>query len=88
MRSEITGIGRLAAIGVLIAPVVTRPGDVWVAGGQDNGTPGDPSWRPALAHWSPSGWSMVTIPGEDRVFPVGGNPSYDEDSQTGIWTRS
>ncbi|MGI5155394.1 hypothetical protein [Microbispora sp. CA-102843] len=47
---------------LLEGAVVTRPGDVWVAGGQDDGTSGDPSWRPALAHWSPSGWSTVSSP--------------------------
>lgn len=32
-----------------------------------------------------------TSPGnvsENRVFAVGGNPSYDEDGQAWIWTRS
>ncbi|MFF4127063.1 hypothetical protein ACFYYP_26360 [Microbispora rosea] len=39
-------------------------------------------------HNDPEVFDLATIPGENRVFAVGGNPSYDEDSQAWIWTRS
>ncbi|MEU6426565.1 hypothetical protein ABZ860_11740 [Microbispora sp. NPDC046973] len=70
--------------------VVTGPGDVWVAGGQDDGTAGDPPWRPGLARWSPSGWAVVpsprsTWPGIRRfgVTPSGGLWALTGDGDTG-----
>lgn len=39
-------------------------------------------------HNGPAVFDLATIPGQDRVFAVGGNPSYDEDSRGWIWTRS
>ncbi|WP_182881553.1 hypothetical protein [Microbispora sp. H10949] len=36
------------------------------------------------------GYARVSarVPGEERVFAAGGNPSYDEDSQGWLWTRN
>jgi hypothetical protein len=39
-------------------------------------------------HGDPEVFDLATIPGQDRVFAVGGNPLYDEDSEAWIWTRS
>ncbi|RGA03820.1 hypothetical protein DI270_017145 [Microbispora triticiradicis] len=36
---------------------------------------------------APAVIDLVRVPGEDRVFAAGGNPSYDEDSQGWLWTR-
>lgn len=51
----------------------------------------DRSWtyeKTPRIHNDPEVFDLATIPGENRVFAVGGNPSYDEDSQAWIWTRS
>ncbi|MEU7914182.1 hypothetical protein [Microbispora bryophytorum] len=41
-----------------------------------------------MAHNAPEVLDLAVIPGQDRVIAVGGNPSFDEDSQAWIWTRS
>ncbi|MEN3540578.1 hypothetical protein AAH991_36070 [Microbispora sp. ZYX-F-249] len=37
---------------------------------------------------APEVLDLVKLPGRDTVFAVGGNPSYDEDGEAWIWTRS
>ncbi|NJP26216.1 hypothetical protein FLW53_18815 [Microbispora sp. SCL1-1] len=65
--------------------VVTGPGEVWVAGGQDEDVAGDPRRRPLLARWSPSGWSIVSSPGTRRfgVSASGGLWALTGDGDTG-----
>ncbi|XVQ84039.1 hypothetical protein ACQP2K_35270 [Microbispora siamensis] len=67
--------------------VVTGPGDVWVTGGRDDGAPGDPPWLPALAHWSPSGWSIVSSPRSTwpGIHHFGATASGDLWALTGDW---
>lgn len=36
---------------------------------------------------APAVFDLARVPGDDQVFAVGGNPSYDEDSRGWIWTR-
>ncbi len=67
--------------------VVTGPASVWVSGGQGDGTAGDPAWRPALAHWSPSGWSIVSSPRSTwpGIRRFGATPSGDLWALAGDW---
>ncbi|MGI5159326.1 hypothetical protein [Microbispora sp. CA-102843] len=82
------GFGRVAADG---------HGGVWL--GAQSGHDSNPhillhfdgrSWmyeKAPRVHDSQSVSAFARIPGGDRMIAVGGNPSYDEDSQAWIWTR-
>ncbi len=50
-------------------------------GWTDEGIPPQPGADPRAV-------ALARVPGGDRVFAVGGHPSYDEDSSGWIWTRS
>lgn len=57
--------------------VVTGPADAWVAAAQDHGTAGRPDWRPVLARWSSSGWSVVPRPTRRLMRRLGATASGD-----------
>ncbi len=61
----------------LEAAVVTGPGDVWVAAGQNHGTAAEPDWRSLLARWSPAGWSVVPRSTRPVIRRLGATASGD-----------